>query len=100
MAMNYLFLGAIIIVALLVLPKIIYDKFATSPGTLIQLAAKGPQDLYLSGPSGYYKYYWPYYQGYYGYYGHSFPSYGRKRYFVYPPWYRRRGYYGPWHYIF
>jgi len=25
------------------------EKFATSPGTLLQLVAKGPQDVYLTG---------------------------------------------------
>jgi len=39
---------------------------ATSPGTMIQLTSKGPQDIYLRRP----EHAWPYY-----YYNYDVPSY-------------------------
>lgn len=43
----------LLIFLLIIIIVIIYfrksENFATSPGTLLQLAAKGPQDIYLTG---------------------------------------------------
>tara|TARA_R100001163_G_scaffold65729_1_gene64317 strand:+ start:7772 stop:8047 length:276 start_codon:yes stop_codon:yes gene_type:complete len=54
----------ITILAILIFLIVFYDvnllvePFATSPGTLLQLIAKGPQDVYLTGYPNrpYYKY--------------------------------------------
>lgn len=63
------FITLLIVVAVLFLSSNIYEGFM-STGTLVQLAAKGPQDWYLTGwPQGHGIYWYPY--G--GLYGYSYP---------------------------
>lgn len=71
--LNFLTWFIIIGVLLCVSTKLRRDGFATSPGTLDQLAAKGPQDTYLIGENDIF-------------YRKDYPVYGRRRFFVFPSW--------------
>ena len=60
----------IISIILLLIILILYRYKENNSGALIQLAAKGPQDYYLTGmdslyPYYYYPYYYPYYSRFY-----------------------------------
>jgi hypothetical protein len=65
---------------------------ATSPGTLIQLTAKGPQDLYLTGPSRYMHPYYLHPGMPFWYFGHgTSPSWAP---YPYPGPHRARNFWG------
>jgi hypothetical protein len=73
---------SIILLAILYLSKIQENN---GTGALVQLAAKGPQDLYLTGTNSLYPYYYPsnpyYYPMYYPYYSRKYwPRRHRHRY--------------------
>jgi len=82
MNQQHAFLLMVILISVLWVGTTIKESFGTSPGTLLQLVAKGPQDLYLTGPSyPRYRYHgyglYPTYSGYrYGYLSPGYPYYG------------------------
>ena len=49
-----LFWMIVVLLVLWLATNSLVEHGSTSPGTLLQLVAKGPQDLYLTSPSGYY----------------------------------------------
>ena len=82
--MNRKFLIALFILLLvLFVSNTIYETFISS-GALVQLAAKGPQDWYLTGwPQGHGTYWYPY-GSLYGYsypYSYGYPYYGNPFFF-------------------
>lgn len=81
---NYIAIGLMLLIIYMCLRK---ETFG-STGALVQLYAKGPQDLYLTpGVEKYF--YWYHYNGYPYYMDYRFPhSYGRRRH-KYPRYYYR-----------
>lgn len=78
--MSLIWLILLVILTLIIVNNQPLIEHATSPGTLLQLVAKGPQDLYLTGPPVapwdryYYRRFHPYRFG--GYYEEdNFPFY-------------------------
>ena len=78
-----LLFGLVIIVSVLFLSGTIYENFISS-GALVQLAAKGPQDWYLTGwPENHGNYWYPYGLQYGRSYPYLYglPYYGNANYF-------------------
>jgi hypothetical protein len=78
----------ILILLILLIITFLYDYKENNSGALVQLYAKGSQDIYLTGSDSLYPYYYSYYPRYY-YPRYYYPRYYYPRYY-YPRYYPSR----------